>query len=253
MEASRVTSLSYFFVSLCLFVWNHRAFITASPSGNISEYVECDEIPPDCDTSHRLLGKHPSNFDIPYTYTAPGNGDTESIDHEFILSTHGPVCSMDPLLFVTDITNRTSPLGLYFKVECPSTATRVVVRTFTNLTSHLVFANLLITNCTMYWKDLSTFGGHIDVRFLTLLNWKDEFVEEQPNFFHRCVKLDDPQEGLEEVEPAISNLAKISSLIVSFSPPCNCLDHSPICTIVASTPIFARHMWPMVAEVSFVG
>ena len=235
-----------FFV-LCLLVGASLALTTTQSSPNTPELVECNETPPACNVSHKLTEAYYHRF------TTPGHGHVESVKHVFMINTHDSVCSLDPISFVPDITNRSTPQCLCFSILCPPKPIRIVIRPSRNLTSPLVFAYLHISNCTLYWKDLSTFGQHVDIRTLLLLNWKDEFVEKQPTFFEQCMEFDDLQEGLDGMAPSISGLANVGTLMVSSCHQISCSDDSPIFYNSVPSPMFAHNMWPRMAEVVFVG
>ena len=247
MASCTAISPTTFVVALGLLLGTSRALTTTGPSPTIPELVECDETPPACNVSHKLTDGYP------YTFTTPDHGYVESVYHEITINTQESVCSLDPMSFVSDITNRSTPLSLQFRIQCPAKPTRVVIQPSRNLTSPLVFSYLVVSNCTMYWKDLSRFGQHVDIKVLMLLNWKDEFVDQQPSLFQQCVELDDLQEGLEGVAPSISSLARVGSLLISSSHECSCSDDTPVFHKSASSPVFARNMWPRMAEVAFVG
>ena len=246
MAACRVFSPLSVIFTLGLLVGIAWALITKGPSSSLPEDVECDEMPPTCNVNHHVSRAHP------YAFTTPDHGHVESVYHEINVNAHQSVCSLDPMRFVSDTTNRSTPLRLHFGLGCPQ-SNRVVIRPSQNLTSHLIFAYIRISNCTIYWKDLSQFGLYVDIRALILVGWKDEFIEQQPSFFRKCVELDDLNEGAEGIEPSIAAMVNVGSLLVSSIPAYNGSADSSIFINITCSPVFARHMWPQMAEVSFVG
>ena len=238
MGLGTAVSPTTFFVVLGLFVVTSLTLTTKGPSSSTSEPIVCDETPPACNVSHKLAGRHA------YSYTVPDHGYVESVYHEITINTQKSICSLDPMLFVTDVINRSTPI---IWIRCAPKPTRVVMGPSRNLTSPLIWAYLIICNCTMYWKDLSTFGQHVDIRVLMLFNWKDEFVVQQPSFFQQCVEFDDPHEDLEGVAPSISSLARVVSLMVSSSHECTCSDDEPVFHNSAPSPVFERNSWPRMA------
>ena len=247
MASCTVVSPTTFSVVLCLSVGVSLALTTKRSSSSTEERVKCNETPPACNVTHELDPSHPSIF------TIPDHGYVEFVFHKIVINTHESTCSLDPMSFVFDITNRSTPLSVYFRIWCPPKPTRVVIKPSRNLTSPLVFSYLLISNCTMYWKDLSTFGQHVDIRVLNLFNWKDEFVEQQPIFFQQCVEFDDIPEGMEDIGPSISSLASVGTLLVSSCHEYSCSDDTSFFNNSVVSPVFVRNMWPRMAEVEFVG
>ena len=237
--------------SLCLvfgiLLGASSAFTTSGPLPTIPEHIMCDEMPPECESSYQRVARHH------YIFTTPTHGYVDSVAHVFTVNTNRSVCSLDPMKFVTDITNRSTPIGFHFSVNChPEKKTRVVLRPSLDLTSPLIFAYLDITFCTVYWKDLSTFGRHVDIRVMNLFAWTDEFGDEQPDYFRQCVVLDDLQGKIEGIEPSIGGLVNVGSLGVSSSP-CICVHDTSVFTSMSSSPVFNRHLWPLMAEVTFRG
>ena len=246
METCTAISPSYWILVLGLLVGWSWTLTTPEPLKSMPDSVDCNETPPECNISHQLKGG------LPYTFKSHDHGYVESVRHELQVNTRGLVCSLDPMKFITDVSNISMPLNLHFKIGCHH-ATRVVIRPTLNLSSPMVFAFIEISNCTMYWKDLSTFGRHVDVRAMLLFNWIDEFVAQQPSVFRQCVQLDGLHQEVDEVAPSISGLANVASLLVASSPTCSCTDDTPVHTSSVTSSVFTRHMWPLMAEVKFMG
>ena len=241
MTRFRPINLTSLAVALTVFVSTSLTPIKAELLPKIPDHIECDETPPDCEPDHhRVEGLRGS-------FTIPDHGLVDSIGHSFSISTNKSLCSLDPMGFVTNITNnRSASIEIQFKIECPSGRhTRVIIRPSRDLTSPLIFAYLDIINCTVYWKDLSTFGRHVDIRALNLFAWTDEFGEHQPDYFRQCVELDDLQGQVGDIEPPISGLANIGTIVVSSFP--------LVFTHMAFSPVFNRHLWPLMVEVVFHG
>ena len=247
MVTRTVISMFHWTFALGLLVLRSCAHITPEPPTNLPDNVECDETPPDCNASHQVIGG------LPYTFKSRDHGYVQPVRHELHINTQEPICSLDPTVFVTDTSNRSTPLNLHFQIGCHQMSTRVVIRPTRNLTSALVFAFIEIRNCIIYWKDLSTFGRYVDLRAMLFFNWVDEFVAQQPSFFQQCVELDDLQPGVDGVAPSISDLARVASLLVASSPTCSLPHDTPAHTSSATSPVFTRHMWPLMAGVKFMG
>ena len=239
--------LSSLIYVLGLLVGSSCARMISEPPANVPDDVDCHETPPDCNVSHLVTGG------LPHSFMSRDRVFVDSVHHKLQINGHESVCSLDPTMFVTDTSNRSTPLNLHFEIGCHEKSTRVVIRPTRNLTSALVFAKLEIRNCTIYWKDLSTFGRHVDVRAMLLFSWMDEFAAQQPRFFTQCAEFDDLQREVEGLAGSMAGLSRVATLELSSSPTCNCTDDTPDHSSWAPSTVFTRHRWPLMAEVKFVG
>ena len=199
--------------------------------------IDCNESPPPCGVTHERYDG------FPYAFTMAGQGYVNYILHVLDINSSLPVCSLDPFQEVAEVINGTSSFEINFHIRCIGGPTRIVIHPSQNLTLPLTFSYVFVGGCSIFWKDLSVLGQHLDVRVLVLYAWEDEFDQDKAGYFQHCVALDSTHgEGNDtDVFPPVSGLANVGSLDIAHK------DVRPV------SRVFTHHLWPKMAEVSFRG
>ena len=204
---------------------------TASDESSIEEDPNCEERPPYCygwiDASVRdfndfLYVKKNSTFIGRY------------VQYGINSSSSQPVCSLDLL---SESIHRDNASVVVISIQCSETGTRIVMKPGSkHINSSLVWF-LSVTNCTVYWKDISKLGKHVFLWAMQLSDWQDEFTTGKPEYFNACVHLNQSDGGGNQLgaKLSIEGCTNIAELVVQN-------------TIVrTASPVFARHLWPALA------
>ena len=206
----------------------------------------CAENPPHCDVKQRSVNGTSGTFSTPFH-----TGIDIIVIQMNITSTSPTVCAIDPLVLAAQVLDYevTDVTQLTLLINCARSDTRIVIRPVNNLTFPLILGFVHISNCVLYWKDLSKLGNFLSIQMLLLVGWQDEFGSNSSGiFFHKCVKFstsksdsaDHALVSYDEKFP-ISGLDKIWTLWVS----------SHVTRSVS--PVFTDYLWPAMAEISFNG
>ena len=206
--------------------------------------VKCNEKAQPCDVEYKI-----SNNTL-HELSVPEHVGIGFIDVQILVKLTSPsVCMLDPLKTVasrlgevTDITE------LFLNITCSRADIRVILQPKDNHTSSVVYVALSINNCTAYWKDIGLLGRFVDIRYLYIINSRDEFERNATEYVHQCVSLCRiPTSLVEKTLESFHNmtyicgLANVGGLAV----------HSNIIRTVS--PAFTHHVWPMMAEIYFHG
>ena len=102
-------------------------------------------------------------------------------------SSSQPVCALDP--FEATSIHYVNASVMVMDIHCSEPGTRIVMKLGSkNISSPLVWL-LWVTNCSIYWKDISKLGKHIVIVSMLFVDWQDEFMTGEPEYFNACVHL----------------------------------------------------------------
>ena len=200
----------------------------------------CNEEPPVCDFTVRIV-------DAFLAYDYPGTGALQVADVLFVVKNTRGVCQLDP--FPSNLTQyqQKIPFPITVDIQCHSPELRVVFQPSRNVTNVTAFAILSVVNCTMYWKDLSTFGLHINFLIFTSFGLRDEFANGQPEYYHDCI-----QNRTDVLHAPNGNKGMLPNKIYSPIPGLqNIVSISANGIPRAVDDAFTKHMWPNLG--SFAG
>ena len=182
-SAAFTMKLSTLYLLYCVTVPTFCSLTTTETSSiNIEN---CRETAPNC------------SYTIYNSGRMPGTGNTSDYYHEdksvvsYFIDTSFPVCAFDPFIVVPDLRDVIT-LAIYISCQIPGTRLVIVPRDDNYTIPQSVVVDLVITNCTTYWKDISTIGHYSNLKNLFLNYWNDEFACSKPIFFETRVQLENP-------------------------------------------------------------
>ena len=143
----------------------------------------------------------------------------------FIDSSH-EVCSLNLDLY-NIVPAITHDLGI--SIYCDTLGTQVVIQGG-NYTISKCTASLSITNCTIYWKDISAIDRNVDLQMLYLNDWKDEFTPMEDTCGEQQSLSTDLEKGWSELPFAEMRNIEVIHVI-----------HT---TVRQLSPVFTQHLWP---------
>ena len=120
----------------------------------------CAENPPHCDVKQRSVNGTSGTFSTPFH-----TGIDIIVIQMNITSTSPTVCAIDPLVLAAQVLDYevTDVTQLTLLINCARSDTRIVIRPVNNLTFPLILGFVHISNCVLYWKDLSKLGNFLSI------------------------------------------------------------------------------------------
>ena len=191
----------------------------------------CDETPPNCDvfTYYRVY-----NFN---KYIKHKNRVPASLTTYFVNSSSShSVCSVDPFEATTFRHENSSWTISYIYISCSQPGTRVVIRPGTQYIIQSGMYNLFVTNCIMYWKDISLLGQLFVLHGMCLVDWEDEFTTGETEYFDSCVHLEEVNGDDLGIRHSIAGCTNVGEIVVKST------------IIRPLSPVFVRYLWPAIAE-----
>ena len=204
--------------------------------GAAKDILLCEEDPPSC--SHKYT--HYDEF-TPIFETVEHGRLTRHV-HLFEVDASQSRCSIDPFNNTNpDIKDNVPPVDIHIKIDCVYRSTRIVLRPSMNLTDTSAFGFLSISNCTMYWKDISLFGQSIKTLALELVNSRDEFPDGEDHYFYECVEFEEIHSRMDVEYPIVRGLGEVGTLIMM----------GPFWS--SRHPVLLNYSWPVLAEITLEG
>ena len=216
-------------MSLSVLVWVHLLSLS-----NAWIEAKCQESPPNCSTTFKYSFKK-----VQHNPVMPIDVDNYTSINYYINSSL-PICSLN--LFKI-LPNLPSASALFISLFCQTPNTRIVIVSNDNFAiSTTKPYHLVVINCTMYWKDLSTLGRKGQLETLELNDWKDEFALREASFFSPCVELKNSSGDFTKAGPqlAISGMATVKWVTVLNK------EVRPL------GPGFTQYRWPMMQQLACV-
>ena len=204
---------------------NTNDLLTVAQKNTAMGEPNCDEAPPNC---HGSMLHNVDNFNRYFTY----NGSYIAFFATYLVnsSSSHPVCSLDPFQAIPFLHENSSMTLLYISVECSKPGTRIVIRPrMKYIIPHSIYS-LWVTNCTIYWKDISVLGQLVVLYAMELFDWDDEFTTGESEYFDACVQLKD--EDTMSMERSIAGCTNVGEIVMKST-----VGHTV-------SPVFVRQLWP---------
>ena len=186
----------------------------------------CTEAPSNCTATfqysfermldiHMLSGAHKMNVTlVQYSIDSPYH-----------------VCSFDPFETVPVLPGVTV---FSIDIQCSKPGTRIVITSNNPQATSLAKLILYLRYCTVYWKDISKIGRTATLKMLVLHDWKDEFASGEPEFFTKCVQLQNSSADTEDGRPIrfIAGMADVKFVRVQSK------------VVLPISQVFTHYVWP---------
>ena len=214
-------------IILTLTLKNLNECLATTSKGNTREHINCEEDPPYCygwfdadDANENAYFQSNDSFDARHLHYLINSSSSQ------------PVCALDP--FEATSIHYVNASVMVMDIHCSEPGTRIVMKLGPkNISSPLVWL-LWVTNCSIYWKDISKLGKHIVIVSMLFVDWQDEFMTGEPEYFNACVHLkqrngDKHQLGMKRSIEGCSGIAEIrvqNTIARTFS------------------SVFASNLWP---------
>ena len=215
-------------LTLVLIVLNDRQVTAWKLNSRVG--LDCEEVPPNCQL--QSLAQYVTRDDLMFN----GSSTQLSVAYSIDSSLSQPVCSLNPFKITPSLHNISSLVVM--SMTCSQSGTRIVITTGSEYTMSSAILTLWITNCAIYWKDLSKLGRLFVLFGITLHDWRDEFMNNEPEYSDTCVQIQQPR--------GVSNKSDMDHTIAGCT---NVVEIEIMNTIDRRvSPVFTRHLWPSVTE-----
>ena len=213
-------------LGIVLTLQNFYETLATSTEESSTEGPNCEEEPPDC------TGWFDAEFlDMTQSLYAQELNATivRYVQYEINSSSSQPVCLLKP--FKKMPFHNASPMVLI--IGCSETGTRVVLKPGSKHINSSLPLFLWVTNCVIYWKDISKLGQHVVLKAIQLFDWRDEFSTGKPEYFNACVHLNHPDRDLYELDTkrSIEGFTNIEKMTVYNT------------VVRTASPVFVRQLW----------
>ena len=207
-------------------------FTAAQKTSPVNE-LNCDETPPNCDG---LISYNDGNINKNFTY----DGSYISMFVTVLVnsSSSRPVCAVDPFQSKHFLHKIPPKAVFHMNVACSQPGTRIVVRPELQYIIQTALYYLFVTNCTVYWKDISTLGRLAFFYGMRLLDWEDEFTTGESEYFDACVHFEEANGDNLGIGRSIAGCRNVGEIEMK----------STIARILS--PVFVRHLWPAMTELA---
>ena len=207
--------------------------------GDFHKIFACNEQPPVCAFTGRIHFEIGAK-DLEYAE----NGGLHVVNLNLVVYNARGVCQIDPLPKGIMLYQQNVPFKIIVIIQCRSPEVRVVFQPSRNLTNTTAFATLMVNNCIMYWKDLSTFGLHMNFLNFKSSGWRNEFVNGEPGYYHYCI-----QNHTNTISAQNGYKSMLPNIIYSPIPGL----HNLVSIDSSGTPstvdvAFTTHLWPSLAS-----